>query len=297
MSKFTKRWITSVAEDSETAVDKHPAQQSSQYAARTQDALMMTPNPSGGRISAGDSKSSSNCISADEIVCKPPMRMYVLGRCGSGKTKFVEYFVNVNRDKWNKVIVLTASTRFNTDYCNIIGVTRLDANKERDIIKLKKIVKLQEKFREKGYEYHTLIIIDDFIGTMNLHRGALATYFEKMATMGRHFNLSLIFCSQKFARLSTAVREQMGSFVIFKLLRTEIENQVALLQGDYPKHQFYDVYQELTKRRHSALYIQDVDPYSPGVVGLHPVDLDRFQALLDPEDDPEAEGPDPESTE
>ena len=107
-----------------------------------------------------------------------------------------------------------------------------------------------------------LFIWDDMAsdGVMKPHTQGL---LEKIATTGRHFNVSAIFITQAYMRLSHTVRTNLTNLLVFRIRNAQEfakiseENREAL-----SKDEFFDIYNDVTSRPFAFLHInnQQGDP-------------------------------------
>lgn len=96
------------------------------------------------------------------------------------------------------------------------------------------VIKLQEDLAARGRRYKTLCVFDDFIGTLNLGGKSSAALFQKLATSGRHINLSCIFLSQKLsASIPPVIRDNIRHWFITRIPQESLK-MAATFQSAFP---------------------------------------------------------------
>ena len=115
--------------------------------------------------------------------------------------------------------------------------------------------------KSEGEEVPQYLIILDDCGT-ELRTDKRADIIDRIASQGRHSNISMIVCCQKYTQISTCVRENSTNMLIFGCS----DKQMKLCAEDHScgcsQTQFINMLRETTKRKHSFLHInyhRDID--------------------------------------
>ena len=75
-------------------------------------------------------------------------------------------------------------------------------------------------------------------------------------------------------KVSPTIRDNCHYVVVLRLPRNQIQDCVFGMQSDVgDKYHFFDVYNDGTQQKYSSMMLQQVDPYSPNIVFIQPVDL------------------------
>jgi hypothetical protein len=208
----------------------------------------------------------------ESIQFSSPASILIAGLTKCGKTKWLRSFVLNNHQHYDRIYAFSSSAKYNEDY-NFLEPNRiLDPSVVDDLLKLKRIVTMQKKVREKGHKYQLLLIFDDIVGVINTHGGAVGKFFDKIVTSGRHIGISCVFITQRLTKISPTIRDNCLYWVVIKLKMNEILDQVFTVQSMFTdKYRFWDYYLEITKERYSSLLIQCDNPYDPSCIPLAPV--------------------------
>jgi len=76
---------------------------------------------------------------------------------------------------------------------------------------------------------HVLVILDDLMGSKAFARGSI---IEKLATQGRHYNVSFIVIAQKSNSLPRAVRENVDAGVFFQPMT---DSEMRIVESEFLK--------------------------------------------------------------
>ena len=133
----------------------------------------------------------------------------IIGARESGKSHLIKHLYRICQfDKYyDKVIVFCNSGEIYEYYCEFVFGNLIFKEFRKEI--LENIMKLSEMQREKGKPKKYLIIFDDSVGYDEKNCDSILQIYAT----GRHFNISIIFCSQRLLLTNTTAR--CNSDVIF----------------------------------------------------------------------------------
>lgn len=212
-------------------------------------------------------KKRKNSIKCHPLLPQPPFMLLMAAPRFSGKTnllikmlidddmyckKFDEIFIWSksfhNDEKWKAI-------NFDEDYV------------EEHVFKTYNEAQVQnlfENIQEESIENprNVLFIFDDMMGDNILSSGRIQT-IDRLASTGRHFDISVAVIFQKFMKFSPTTRENATNVVIFEQKNSTALEQIASeYKGSMTLPDFFKVYNFATNEPFSFLHInlQETDP-------------------------------------
>lgn len=167
---------------------------------------------------------------------KLPFIFNINGSCGSGKSYFIQYLVKCLKNSFNCVIVFSNTANFTNDYefLKELGIKNFIFSSLDVDEKIKKIMAIQKKNRQKDNPANVLIIFDDILGTIKDNK-----IFKDLVSTFRHYRISIIFSVQYVSGSATYLRE-ISNYVIIFNQRTQ--NALKLCYENY----FADSYENFS---------------------------------------------------
>ena len=122
--------------------------------------------------------------------------------------------------------------------------------------------------KDEGHKksHQILIVVDDFTDRPEaMHQAGGAGILNMLYTLGRHYMISTIICSQKPTLISTTIRENATSLIIWKqrsskALEVLLNEYDAMVPGG--KASLLAMYEYATKEPYHFLYIDLLRPSS-----------------------------------
>ena len=204
----------------------------------------------------------------DARLPQPPFMMTIVAPRKSGKTYTV---VDLLRDKdkfcgyFDYIFLFSKSYFQDSKWVKNLRIRPNCIFSEWNPAKAQQILESAIKVSSKYGKKETpkiLMLFDDMAseGVMSPHTQGV---MEKIATTGRHFNISAIFITQAYMRLSHTVRTNTTNMCVFRirnaqeLAKISEENRESL-----SKDEFFYLYNDVTSKPYSFLHInnQQDDP-------------------------------------
>ena len=158
---------------------------------------------------------------------KLPMAMNCIGRIGSGKTSFVWTLLNNwYAQYWDVVVIYTGTKDSNEDWRKLDQRT-VEVRNHWDVGEFAAWIKeIEEENLERVHDGKVrrryCVLFDDMIAK-NILKPHTATLLEDVLLNLRHYNLSVILCSQGYKKLSKTARINALFFAVFRVHKVEIE--------------------------------------------------------------------------
>lgn len=214
----------------------------------------------------------------DKIQCKTlpklPANILLLGKCGSGKSSILwsmlsNGYVYGKKKKsiFDEAIYFLGTLDAKASFQklpieNSIILDEFDPESfEQYTDDLKK--HQMEKLDEGKPPLNTLIVFDDFAGANVLKkpRPNVASPLQKLVITSRHeMNASVIYLSQVYKNCgftAPAVRNNVTTFIISKMSRSEIEKIAEELSGDYEPQEWIEIYDRIMAKTPYTFVVLD----------------------------------------
>jgi DNA helicase HerA-like ATPase len=179
-----------------------------------------------------------------------PSSFLFLGKTNSGKTYLMKKILAKNRKLFDRVIVFCPI--MNNDY-NFLDKKYVLKDKE----KLNDIIDKQYELKETNKHKPLLIILDDFIGSIDIRRDEL---FSKLATNGRHCNISTFYISQFLTRIPPVIRDNINYFIVLSVSHQSLDTLYEY-QEMYNRNDLSEIYREIKKKPYRGLLFDNFKPY------------------------------------
>lgn len=127
----------------------------------------------------------------------------------SGKSELIKHIINENdfNNLFDYIVIFCSTYDTMEEYQNIIKGDLFFYEYNENVID--NLILLSEKYKKKNKEKSFLIIFDDMITDVNKLNKNIISLFTK----GRHYNISIIFSTQKLSSLSTSIRNNCDFFI------------------------------------------------------------------------------------
>lgn len=159
----------------------------------------------------------------------------------SGKSYLIKNLLlnkEMMRDLFDYIIILNPSLDLNDDYDGIVNTDKTTVYKFSKVEDFKNIITETIKTQEEIIKHHkkercpqVLLVLDDIIDSNLLNfRGIV----DRLATRGRHANISVICSSQRLSAVSRTIRLNCDSLIFFSPSNYSEFEQIL---GEYiPRH-------------------------------------------------------------
>lgn len=184
-----------------------------------------------------------------------PLNLIVIGRSGCGKTNMLLNLIGFYGKTFkNKIIVFSKTNDSSLKYLkdNYNAKVFLSIGN-----KIESIMEIQKQQKDQGKRPEPIcLIFDDYItdGLFNKRR----SIFDKLFSMGRHPNISIIITSQSYTLLPATIRRMAWNIILFKISnkgeRKIIIDELSTTL-DLTENQFEEIYDNATEQKYSFLYI------------------------------------------
>lgn len=181
---------------------------------------------------------------------KYPSATLFLGKTGSGKTFLMKKILNKNKKKFNRIIAFCPILNDDYDFLDKKFVIR-------DKEKLNDIIDRQYELKKNNMHKPLLIILDDFIGTIDLRHDDI---FSKLATNGRHCNITVFYISQFLTKIPPVIRDNLGYLCILNISQASLDT-LTEYQDMYNKNDLFQLYRETRQKPYRGILIDNVSPY------------------------------------
>jgi Cdc6-like AAA superfamily ATPase len=201
-----------------------------------------------------------------------PLRTIVLGPSGTGKTVvLVSMLLEQYRGTFSRIYVWSPSVWVDHTWRPVMQYSsrELGVDPEKDPTffdewdpnQLEKIIDQQMRLTEHAQSqrhkvlHQVVVVIDDFADrgeVMHRSGGVLDMLFAR----GRHAMISTIVASQKLRALSTMIRVNATSWVVFKLRNAkELQALLEELSAIYPPQILTEMYHRATAEKYSFWFV------------------------------------------
>lgn len=125
-----------------------------------------------------------------------------IAKRNSGKSYLMKHLLNTIVKKKNKInwIKVITPTKFNGEWSNILGDDNVYDEFDNDLID--DILYRQKELKNRNIKNSGLLILDDCLGSANFQN----SLFTKLASAGRHYNLTVWISFQHFYKVPTVLR-------------------------------------------------------------------------------------------
>jgi len=203
-----------------------------------------------------------------------PMRVLCVGKSQfSGKSSFLLNILGqedkrLYRDDFDEIYIFSGSLKSDTKVKNLINIHDIPEENLHDGYDeemLEAIFDLTEEDYNEAMDNdekpkHVLVILDDcsFDGSMKKKNNGI---LNKVFQNGRHINLSLIACLQKYSQAHTAQRENATGIVLWSCS----DKQLDLISEDHNtleggKKQFKKMFRTATSEPYSFMVVNYSNP-------------------------------------
>ena len=193
---------------------------------------------------------------------KIPSNIFLLGRCGSGKSSALYTLLNdgyvvKGKSIFDEIVIflgtLDSVETFKKLPCkNIVVIHEYNVDEFKayiDDLKQHQMERLEKKKRP----LNVCIVFDDFLGNnlVNAKNGQ-SSALEKLVITSRHeCSATIFFCSQTFKHKSFTnpmVRNNINYYLLFTMARNDIEKVAEEHSNDLTKDEFLEMYREINKK-------------------------------------------------
>ena len=214
---------------------------------------------------------------------RTPLRMLASAASFSGKSTTIANMIlnkRMYRDVWDSIWIFSQSVDHDGTWGEVKKYVRESLNKdpskhffsEWDGEAIRKIISDQAaivKFhKDEGHKksHQILLVIDDFADRPEIvHQSNGGGILNSLFTRGRHFMISTLICKQKPTLISTTIRENATSLIIWKqrsskALEVLLSEYDAMVPGG--KASLFAMYEYATKEPYAFLLMDLLRPSS-----------------------------------
>jgi len=185
----------------------------------------------------------------------PPFMCILNAAKASGKSILTRYLLYVYAHEFSYVTVISA-TALTGFYAEFIPQAFIHDKYEDSIVEA--IIKKQETFKKAGKNIQTCLVLDDILADTNIRmEQRKANIMSKLYAANRHWNISLIICSQKLTSLPRLCRDNVDFCCIGRTMRSAWD-QIYQDFGNMPKDEFYKMLEDGTRDYRFLLYTAQV---------------------------------------
>jgi len=198
-------------------------------------------------------------LAHNEILFKPPFTCCTLGAIGSGKTSFVYTLVNkLYKNYWDEVVVVCATldSKEAWEKVNQRSVLFLNAFDDTAVMDyVKEIEQEQLKRVEAGKNRLRVLMVLDDVVMEGFNKNRVGT-LEKLIMTCRHYNITIVLALQHSKQVSSAMRNQIFHWVIFRLTQNDLEKIASEHSNLLRPDQFINMYNDVQKEgKHEFLIV------------------------------------------
>lgn len=170
-------------------------------------------------------------------------RTLIIGKTKSGKSELLRYLLTPIRPEFQKIFVFSGTEKVNSFYKKFINPNCIynEFNSKFLQILINKITDM--KMQDTNYNKKILLIFDD-VGTDITDNKEL----QKLFTMGRHLNISIVVLLQYLSQVKPVIRDNASYILIGQQNAHSVELLADnFLNGNLTRKQFINLYHENTK--------------------------------------------------
>lgn len=209
-----------------------------------------------------------------------------LGMTGSGKSSLLKWvlYQYAKKKQWHKIFIFCPTGRLHKqgephvkNYDDHFDKSHIYIDHDRYEEQFDQIIEYQKKNEGR----RILLVFDDCVGNINFSK----KFFTKVATQGRHYNMSTFIVTQYFKAIEPIIRTNAFTFYVFKTMAENIE-ELASFNADYKsKRDFKDKVSSWINQKYNCCRINITSKMDKGISFFKtiPMDLD-FRIEQEPEE-------------
>lgn len=194
----------------------------------------------------------------DDIFPTMPCGILIIGRSGSGKTQaMVNIMTNPNLlGDYFDIVYLFTGTNPDKELIKDLKLKKKNIITDFDEEKVKSIMtKAENTIEQDGFKNSPkiMMLFDDILDNQKFLKSKTMT---TLATANRHYNISYIFCSQYYKKISAVIRTNARYYIIFPSSMSECEKIAdELTPPQISKKKFINYLQHATAKKYSFMSI------------------------------------------
>ena len=194
-----------------------------------------------------------------QIFGKPPFMTMIVAAKASGKSCLVRYLTYVYAKEFSYITCITP-TALNGYYSQFLPEGHIHDTYSDELIQ--KVVDKQEGFKKAGKDVHMLLILDDILASPDVKfEQRKASILNKLFAANRHWNISLLICSQKLKGLPRLCRDNVDFTCIGRTMRSAWDDLYDEY-GNTDKKAFFTFLEDGTQNYRFLLYQAQVEKAS-----------------------------------
>lgn len=178
--------------------------------------------------------------------------LVLCGPSGSGKSQLLKYLYNKYKDLFHLTIVFSGSY-FDYEFEDV-GIPR-ELHCPLNEVKINAVIEALKMFKNKGIEFHTLIIFDDTTSNIDLQNSKL---INQIVTQARHYNTSCFLTAHWLSKLSRVILESTKFFFVFQSTRESLTR--IREYTNFTDNQLWDLYCANMQEEYQFFFIQKLKP-------------------------------------
>lgn len=186
----------------------------------------------------------------------------------SGKTYLIKQLIAALwTNEFENLIIASPTLQYEDEYDDVIKL--VDPSVHCELLKtnlemqIRKVISEQEELKRLHKEHpdiyretHTLLILDDCIGTNLFRGGRVENVCDELSELGRHIDLSLIIVSQKLSKISLDIRQNLTCLFVFAPLHyADIERILDEYVPQEYRQLFRKLQQEIFREQYAFIII------------------------------------------
>ena len=205
------------------------------------------------------------------IVPKHPFRLLISGASGSGKSNLLLDLLTCKKkfhSYFDIIFIISPTCGKLDDSYNLLvekmkqGRTKLFMINDLDPAQVKHIMTINKKIIEKKGAHKSpkiLIVYDDIISDVKFMN---SKPFKQSFVASRHYNASVVICTQKYNAVPRVARLQASHVCYFRGNQSEDERIIdEFCPPKYTKREFEEVLNHATRKPYSFLYVNTFLPF------------------------------------
>ena len=232
---------------------------------------------------ASDLKRGEKCPECEFLWFEPEsvpsnFACILYGQRRSGKTTWLKYFLWAHQSSFDRVVCFS-STQFKGEFAQFMNPNLCFPS--YDEAALAAILDAQAATPEKDRE-RVLVILDDVLDQEQKFRKRGDNALVKVYTMGRHYGISCIMCTQYAKAIPTSWRRNVDFALIFYTFSSDMANIYYKEYGALlSRSQFFSILAQTTKE-HTGLVVRPctksrvIQDYYQITQAPHPKDIPKF---------------------
>ena len=199
----------------------------------------------------------------EDLLFKPPFTLTAVGMIGSGKSSAVwTLFDKWYRNYFDQLVVYCGTPDSNETWkkCHQRQVCVLNSYKETEFRKWLDDWETEQQMRRqmKNKLARVAVMFDDMAGD-NILSSHASTALERLFLTCRHYNITMVLCTQHWKKVSMAARSNMFHYMLLQVPRRQAEMIMQDIAQGVPWRNLLEFYEEVMKEKYRFLIYSPAD--------------------------------------